>query len=78
MAIDGVKCPTCGGPMVSRSNNRDGSRFWGCRSYPDCRGTRNVEGEANRRFTPEEEDAREAQDNMPSRVWQNRDKERWR
>lgn len=62
--------------MVSRANNRDGSRFWGCKSYPNCRGTRNVEGEAHRRFT--DDDEREAQDNMPSKAWQARDKERWR
>jgi restriction system protein len=36
-------CPTCGKPMVSRMARRGpktGSQFWGCSSYPDCRGTR--------------------------------------
>jgi restriction system protein len=39
-------CPSCGGPMVprsARSGKNAGSRFWGCRSYPDCRGTRPLE-----------------------------------
>jgi restriction system protein len=36
-------CPTCGKEMVMRTARRGsnvGSRFWGCRAYPDCRGTR--------------------------------------
>ena len=36
-------CPQCGKPMVSRRARRGptaGSQFWGCSSYPDCRGTR--------------------------------------
>lgn len=26
--------------MVARRNHRDGSRFWGCALFPECRGTR--------------------------------------
>jgi len=36
-------CPACGGPMVQRTAKRGanaGSVFWGCSSYPRCRGTR--------------------------------------
>ncbi len=36
-------CPQCGKPMVSRTARRGpkiGSQFWGCSSYPECRGTR--------------------------------------
>lgn len=33
-------CPTCGLAMVHRSNRRDGNRFWGCKQFPACRGTR--------------------------------------
>ena len=29
-------CPSCGLKMVERSSHR--GRFWGCRSYPNCRG----------------------------------------
>ena len=28
--------------MVRRMNRRDGSSFWGCQRYPDCRGTRDI------------------------------------
>ncbi len=36
-------CPQCGKPMVSRTARHGpkiGSQFWGCSSYPECRGTR--------------------------------------
>lgn len=32
-------CPKCGVSMVERSNRATGLRFWGCISYPKCRGT---------------------------------------
>lgn len=34
------ECPRCGGRMVERRNRRSGNRFWGCSTYPDCKGTR--------------------------------------
>jgi ssDNA-binding Zn-finger/Zn-ribbon topoisomerase 1 len=37
-------CPECGGEMVSRTNRQDGNKFWGCKKYPNCRGTRDSEG----------------------------------
>jgi restriction system protein len=36
-------CPQCGATMVVRTARRGrdaGSKFWGCPSYPKCRGTR--------------------------------------
>ncbi|TAK36551.1 MAG: four helix bundle protein [Chloroflexota bacterium] len=39
-------CPLCGGPMLlrtARQGKNAGSRFWGCRSFPQCRGTRPVD-----------------------------------
>jgi restriction system protein len=36
-------CPLCGKPMVERMARRgpnSGTRFWGCSSYPACKGTR--------------------------------------
>jgi hypothetical protein len=33
-----VRCPRCDGPMVARDGPR--GRFWGCRRFPNCRGTR--------------------------------------
>ncbi len=33
-------CPTCGTPMLKRTNRRSHEAFWGCPNYPHCRGTR--------------------------------------
>jgi restriction system protein len=36
-------CPSCGQPMVLRTSKRGanaGSQFWGCSTYPACKGTR--------------------------------------
>jgi hypothetical protein len=38
-------CPRCASAMVIRAAKRGakaGSRFWGCPSYPRCRGTREI------------------------------------
>jgi restriction system protein len=32
-------CPKCSSPMIERSNRATGQGFWGCQSYPSCRGT---------------------------------------
>lgn len=32
-------CPRCDGPMVRRRNRQSGDPFWGCATYPKCRGT---------------------------------------
>lgn len=34
-----MECPVCGGKMVKR-HDRNGRPFWGCTSYPRCRGSR--------------------------------------
>ena len=39
-------CPSCEGPMVLRTNRRDGTSFWGCLRYPACRGTRDVDSDS--------------------------------
>lgn len=44
MKPENVTCPTCGGPMVSRKSSF--GVFWGCKAFPQCRGTRNADGEA--------------------------------
>jgi restriction system protein len=33
-------CPSCGAPMIKRTNRRSRESFWGCPKYPGCRGTR--------------------------------------
>lgn len=38
-------CPTCGAAMTLRTAKRGsmtGSKFWGCSTYPACRGTRSL------------------------------------
>lgn len=37
-----LKCPECSGEMVSR-NGKFGT-FWGCKKFPVCEGTRDVNG----------------------------------
>lgn len=46
MKPENLKCPECGGAMVSRLNKKQNSRFWGCVDYPSCNGTRDVEGKS--------------------------------
>lgn len=41
---ESLACPECGGVMVSRTNRSEGTKFWGCKDYPDCLGTRDSEG----------------------------------
>lgn len=63
MTIENVKCPECGGEMISRSGKF--GRFWGCSDYPNCRGTRDSMGRSreereqdedkSHRWTPEKE-----------------------
>jgi restriction system protein len=39
-------CPKCGEPMILRTARKGanaGSQFWGCRSYPKCKGVRQIE-----------------------------------
>ena len=43
-SLENLKCPECKGPMVPRTNRKDGTKFWGCKSYPKCNGTRDSEG----------------------------------
>ncbi len=36
-------CPKCGVPMVERKSRKDGTRFWGCTNYPQCRQTASMD-----------------------------------
>lgn len=69
--IENLTCPECEGPMTSRKNSTTGQRFWGCNSYPKCKGTRNTDGEAPQRH-------REAEDCLPSERQRANDRNRWR
>ncbi len=39
---ESVKCPECDGPMISRTGKY--GTFWGCKKYPECKGTRDSQG----------------------------------
>lgn len=39
---DEVLCPECNGQMISRKGKF--GIFWGCKRYPDCKGTRDNQG----------------------------------
>lgn len=34
------ECPHCGQAMVQRVSKQNGNQFWGCSTFPKCRGTR--------------------------------------
>ena len=45
LKADAPHCPTCNASMVARYSKRGaqaGKRFWGCSTYPACRGTRPI------------------------------------
>lgn len=39
-----VLCPECNEPMVSRKGKY--GVFWGCKSFPNCKGTRDSNGKS--------------------------------
>lgn len=39
-------CPKCGGMMTTRTRKSDGAKFWGCRMFPACTGSRNYNDSA--------------------------------
>jgi ssDNA-binding Zn-finger/Zn-ribbon topoisomerase 1 len=43
--LDAPHCPNCAGLMVERTAKKGasaGQAFWGCNSFPKCRGTRKI------------------------------------
>src|SRR5439155_1453808 len=42
------KCPKCGGTLTTRKDPR--GHFWGCRSYPKCKGTAQFTSEHSRLY----------------------------
>lgn len=47
-SLENLKCPECSGPMVSRKNKQNDEIFWGCKNFPQCRGTRDNMGLSKR------------------------------
>lgn len=39
---ENLKCPSCDGPMASRKGPY--GSFWGCKKFPECKGTRDNQG----------------------------------
>jgi len=35
-------CPKCGSDMTMRHKKSDGSPFWGCNDFPNCKGVVNI------------------------------------
>jgi ssDNA-binding Zn-finger/Zn-ribbon topoisomerase 1 len=75
MSIEETLCPICNGPMASRANKDTGQRFWGCKRFPVCKGTRNTDGEAKSADYREQLDGEEE---LPSSRRRGFDRERWR
>ena len=63
---DITTCPLCGGVMALRAT-RTGGQFWGCRSYPLCRGMRPLYAEDD-----------DMETELPSERARERDRQRWR
>ena len=74
--IEETRCPLCEGPMVSRANKATGQRFWGCKRFPVCKGTRNTDGEA--RPSRDRMDDLDEGERLPSERQHDRDRSRWR
>lgn len=77
MKPESVTCPECGGEMVSRMNRAKQQRFWGCKRYPDCKGTRNTDGEAKSMRGSFANDGGEAETLLPSDRQRGNDRRRW-
>jgi len=43
-STDTYSCPDCGHDMALRTNRQNGNKFWGCKKYPQCKGTRDENG----------------------------------
>lgn len=69
MKPENVTCPKCGGRMVRKMNRAKQTSFWGCAKFPECRGTRDSEGEAPRRRSGGLGENQEADIEGPGTAW---------
>jgi len=74
MTIENVKCPECNGEMVSRSGKY--GVFWGCKAYPECKGTRDSMGRSKAE-RDEERIIKESEDRGDEWPKNKEDKVRW-
>lgn len=58
---ENVKCPECSGPMISRTGKF--GVFWGCKAYPECKGTRDSLGRSKADRAKEKGEEYERDDN---------------
>lgn len=65
------RCPDCNSLMTQRTNRRTGMDFWGCSTYPECNGTREIDQE-------EHHDDSDARNDLPSSRMGRNDHRRWR
>lgn len=42
--------------MTPRTNGKTGEKFWGCRAYPKCKGTRDSQGRSFQDRAAEQDD----------------------
>jgi len=61
--------------MVSRKSQH--GVFWGCKSFPQCKGTRNVDGDPRRKSSFDADRERPDFDVMPSQRQRGNDRRRW-
>lgn len=73
MAIEETLCPECNGSMTPRTSAR--GKFWGCKAYPRCKGTRNSDGEVPRRRS--EDAGCDVDERAPSDRLRENDRRRW-
>ncbi len=57
--IEETLCPECNKKMISRKGQY--GTFWGCSSYPDCKGTRDSQGRSKADRQAEKERERKAE-----------------
>lgn len=72
MTIENVKCPECSGEMVSRKGQY--GVFWGCKDYPNCKGTRDNLGRSK---ADREEEKENEKIGLPSDRMRDNDRRRW-
>lgn len=76
MKLENVTCPECEGPMVPRTSSH--GKFWGCKSFPKCRGLRDANGDAKReRSQWRPLGARSDEPSLPSDRQRGNDRRRW-
>jgi len=59
-----MECPKCKSKMIKRVNHTTKQEFWGCSNYPQCKGSRNLDGTIGRQDGGDDADDWERADAM--------------